>query len=121
MLVALLLSSCAATGPDAAEPGPGGTLAITQQVWSQYRDYVAQGRGLGPDRSGAFAVGVWDGVGIAGLGAWNYCPRMYDGCRPGGPTAVTRVMEVCRREGVACIIFARNESIQVAYQIVDRP
>jgi hypothetical protein len=43
---------------------------------------------------------------------------MYDGCRP-GKNAVSDILDECRRENVECLIFARNDDIQVPYEIID--
>ena len=58
------------------------------------------------------------------MSAWSgstpyYCPRQYDACRPGGPNAISDILGQCRRENVECLIFARNENIQVPYEIED--
>jgi hypothetical protein len=87
-------------------------------VWSEYQDYLSEGRGLGPDRQGAFGVAVVGGLGVVGLPAYYYCPRQYDSCRP-GKNAVSDILDLCRRENVDCLIFARNEDIQVPYEIID--
>jgi len=44
---------------------------------------------------------------------------MYDGCGRLGSNAVSDVLDVCRRENVECLIFARNDDIVVPYEIVD--
>ena len=120
MLAALALaaSGCAQQGTEGAKLAAGEKLQITQEVWSDYQDYVKQGRGLSSDRQGAFGVAIVGDVGVAGLSTYYYCPRQYDGCRP-GKNAVSDVLDACRRENVECLIFARNEDIQVPYEIVD--
>ena len=117
---ASILAGCVHSGTEGVELAHGHTLRITPEVWRQYQDYLTRGRGLGPDRTGVFAVAVMNQAGVAGLGTWLYCPRMYDGCRPiGGQNPVSKVLDACRREKVECIIFARNEDIQVSYAIED--
>ncbi len=54
-----------------------------------------------------------------GFPRYYYCPRMYDGCGRPGSNAVSDVLDVCRRENVECLIFARNDDIVVPYEIVD--
>jgi hypothetical protein len=117
-VLALAVSGCAQQATEGAQLAPGETLKITQEVWTEYQDYVKEGRGLGPDRQGAFGVAVVGDVGVAGLPGYYYCPRQYDGCRP-GKNAVSDILDLCRRENVDCLIFARNEEIQVPYEIVD--
>lgn len=117
--LALAIVGCAQQATEGAHLAAGEKLQITQKVWSDYQDYVKRGRGLGPDRQGAFGVALVGDVGISGLSAYYYCPRMYDGCRPGGPNAIGDILDACRRENIECLIFARNEDIQVPYEIVD--
>jgi hypothetical protein len=116
--LALAVSGCAQQGTDGAKLAPGEKLKITQEVWTEYQDYVKYGQGLGPDRQGAFGVAIIGEVGVQGLPGYYYCPRMYDGCRP-GKNAVSDILDLCRRENVECLIFARNEEIQVPYEIID--
>jgi hypothetical protein len=116
--LALAVSGCAQQGTDGAKLAPGEKLKITQEVWTEYQDYVKYGQGLGPDRQGAFGVAIIGEVGVQGLPGYYYCPRMYDGCRP-GKNAVSDILDLCRRENVECLIFARNEDIQVPYEIID--
>jgi hypothetical protein len=117
--LALVLFGCAQQGTEGAQLAAGEKLQITQDVWNEYQDYVKHGRGLGPDRQGAFGVAIVGDVGVAGLSTYRYCPRMYDGCRPGGGNATSKILDACRRENVECIIFAHNEDIEVPYEIVD--
>lgn len=116
--VVLVVSGCAQQATEGAKLAPGETLKITQDVWTEYQDYVKYGQGLGPDRQGAFGVAIVAEVGVKGLPGYYYCPRMYDGCRP-GRNAVSDILDLCRRENVECLIFARNEDIQVPYEIID--
>jgi hypothetical protein len=116
--LAFVVSGCAQQATEGAKLAPGETLKITQEVWTEYQDYVKHGQGLGPDRQGAFGVVIAGDVGVEGLPGYYYCPRMYDGCRP-GRNAVSDILDLCRRENVECLIFARNEDIQVPYEIVD--
>lgn len=116
--LALAVSGCAQQGTEGAKLAEGEKLKITQEVWTEYQDYVKYGQGLGPDRQGAFGVAIIGDVGVQGLPGYYYCPRMYDGCRP-GKNAVSDILDLCRREKVECLIFARNEDIQVPYEIID--
>ena len=116
--LALAVSGCAQQGTDGATLAPGETLKITKEVWSDYEQYVQRGRGLSSDRSGAFGVAIIGDVGTVGLSTYYYCPRQYDGCRP-GKNAVSDILDECRREDVECLIFARNEDILVPYEIID--
>ena len=116
--LALAVSGCAQQGTEGANLAEGEKLKITQEVWTEYQDYVKYGQGLGPDRQGAFGVAIIGDVGVQGLPGYYYCPRMYDGCRP-GKNAVSDILDLCRREKVECLIFARNEDIQVPYEIID--
>jgi hypothetical protein len=116
--LALAVSGCAQQGTEGAKLAEGEKLKITQEVWTEYQDYVKYGQGLGPDRQGAFGVAIIAEVGVQGLPGYYYCPRMYDGCRP-GKNAVSDILDLCRRENVECLIFARNEEIQVPYEIID--
>jgi hypothetical protein len=117
-VLALAVAGCAQQGTEGARLAQGEKLKITQEVWRDYQDYVARGRGLSSDRMGAFGVAIIGDVGAASLSTYYYCPRQYDGCRP-GKGAVSDVLEACRRENVECLIFARNEDIQVPYEIID--
>ena len=117
--LALAVSGCAQQGTEGAKLAPGEKLKITKEVWSDYEQYVQQGRGLGPDRNGAFGVAIVGDVGAAGVSKYYYCPRMYDGCGRLGSNAVSDVLDVCRRENVECLIFARNDDIVVPYEIID--
>ncbi len=117
-VLALAVSGCAQQATEGAKLAPGEKLKITQDVWTDYQDYVKHGRGLGPDRQGAFGVAIISEVGVQGIPGYYYCPRQYDGCRP-GRNAVSDILDLCRRENVECLIFARNEEIQVPYEIVD--
>jgi len=114
----LAIVGCSQQGTEGAKLAAGQKLQITKKVWSQYQEYVEKGRGLGPDRHGAFGVAVVGGLGVASLYNFYYCPRQYDACRP-GKTAVGDVLDACRTENVECVIFARNEDIQVPYEIVE--
>ena len=44
---------------------------------------------------------------------------MYDYCGQPGSNAVSDILDECRRENVECLIFARNDEIQVPYEIID--
>jgi hypothetical protein len=66
-----------------------------------------------------WSVSCYGGVGRVGLSTYYYCPRDFDGCRPGGPNAVSDSLGACRQENVECLIFARNEDIQVPDEIID--
>ena len=116
--LALAVSGCAQQATEGAKLAPGEKLKITQEVWTEYQDYVKHGRDLGPDRHGAFGVAIVGDVGVVGLPGYYYCPRQYDGCRP-GKNAVSDILELCRRENVDCLIFARNDDIVVPYEIID--
>ncbi|HEX6119386.1 MAG TPA: hypothetical protein VFZ03_08015, partial [Dongiaceae bacterium] len=113
---ALSIAGCAQQGTEGALLKNGEKLTITKGVWTDYQEYVQHGRGLGPDRQGAFGVAIIGNLGVGSLYQYYYCPRQYDGCRP-GRTAVTDVLDECRRNNLECLIFARNEDIQVPYEI----
>ena len=120
MLGSAMLAACSQAGTEGAQLDAGQTLKIDHAIWRQYEDYVAEGRGLGPKRYGAFVVAVAGDTGLAGLGTWYYCPKTYDGCvTRGGENVVTRVLDVCRRENLDCLLFARNEDVQVPYEVTD--
>lgn len=118
-VLALGLFGCAQQGTEGAQLAAGQKLQITSEVWADYQEYLKVGRGLGPDRQGAFGIAIIGDVGVVGLRSYRYCPRQYDGCRPGGQNAITDILEVCRSKDVECLIFARNEDIQVPYEIID--
>jgi hypothetical protein len=121
LALALILTACApTTGTKGAKLAPGETLQITQRVWDDYQEYVARGRGLSAKkRSGAFGVALVAGRGVAGLYSYRHCPRDYDNCIVSGPSEIDDVLDACRREGLECLIFARDENIVVPYEIVD--
>jgi hypothetical protein len=115
-VLAFAIVGCAQQGTEGAKLKDGEKLTITKSVWADYQKYIQAGRGLGPDRQGAFAVAVVGDLGIGSLYQYYYCPRQYDGCRP-GRTSVTAVLDECRRENLECLIFAHNEDIQVPYEV----
>jgi len=115
-VLVLGIFGCAQQGTEGAKLKDGEKLVITKEVWADYEKYVQAGRGLGPDRQGAFGVAIVGELGVGSLYQYYYCPRQYDGCRP-GKTAVGAVLDECRRENLECLIFARNEDIQVPYEI----
>lgn len=119
LMLAAVIQGCAQEGTAGARLADGGKLQITQEVWDKYQEYVRHGVELGPKRNGAFGVAIMGDVGVVGIPSYTYCPRTYDGCRPGGGTnAVSAVLDLCRRENVECIIFARNDTVSVPYEIV---
>jgi hypothetical protein len=118
LLLAVMVAGCAPQGTEGAKLAPGEKLQITQEVWDAYQQYLKRGFELGPDRDGAFGVAIIGDVGVAGLSTYTYCPREYSSCRMRGDNALTSVLDACRREGVECVIFARNDAINVPYEIV---
>jgi len=78
-----------------------------------------QGLRHAPIGNGAFGVAIIGDVGTVGVSQYYYCPRMYDSCGRLGSNAVSDVLDVCRRENVECLIFARNDDIVVPYEIID--
>lgn len=115
------LGGCAqTTATEGVHLAPGEKLQITQEVWDDYQVYLDKGRGLAAKkRSGAFGVAIIGGVGVVGLYSYRHCPRDYDNCIVRGPNEVDDVLTACRTEGVDCLIFARDESILVPYEIID--
>src|SRR5215510_7524362 len=92
VLSAFAIIGCSQQGTEGAKLAAGQKLQITQKVWTEYQEYVSKGRGLGPDRRGAFGVAIVGSLGVASLYSYYYCPRQYDGCRP-GRSAVTDVLD----------------------------
>lgn len=90
---ALAIVGCAPGATEGAQLTAGETLQISRKVWADYQAYVQRGRSLGPDRQGAFAVVVAGNLGLAGFYSYRYCPRQWDGCRPGGPNTTSDVLE----------------------------
>lgn len=122
--VGLLLALAACSGPMATEGvtlAPGEKLPITQEAWDKYQEYLKRGAELGHKRRhGAFGIAMVGGVGVTGLYSYRYCPRDYDNCvDKGGPTYIDDILDTCERENVDCIIFARDDSILVPYEIID--
>ena len=115
----VVLFGCVQQGTEGTKLAAGQKLLITKKVWADYQEYLQRGRSLGPDRQGAFGVALAGDVGVVGLYSYYYCPRQYDACRPGGPNAISDILGQCRRENVECLIFARNEDIQMPYEIED--
>ena len=66
-VAALAIPGCAQEGTEGAQLEPGETLQIGSEVWADYQAYVQRGRGLEPDRQGAFAVVVAGNLGLAGF------------------------------------------------------
>jgi hypothetical protein len=120
LALALVLVACAqTTATEGLNLAPGEKLQITQNVWDDYQEYINKGRGLSAKkRSGAFGVAVIGGVGVASLYSYRHCPRDYDNCIVRGPNEVDDVLNACRTEGLDCLIFARDESILVPYEII---
>lgn len=122
MFGALAIAGCAqTTGTPGAKLAPGEKLKITRSVWDDYQAYLARGLELGHKRRhGAFGVALVGDVGVAGLYSYRYCPKDYDNCVDrGGPTYIEDILTECRHENVECLIFARDDSIQVPYEIID--
>jgi len=120
LAVAIVLGGCAQTATEGTKLASGEKLKITHKAWSEYQEYLKRGEALGSKKSGAFAVVMYGGTGVTGGGSWFYCPRDYDGCRTqGGENATQKILDTCRRENYDCIIFARNDSIQVPYEIIN--
>jgi len=120
LITASVLTGCAATSTEGVKLAQGEKIKISRAAWSKYEDYVSRGAKLGPKKNGAFAVAMAGGYGVTGVGSWYYCPRDYDGCRTrGGQNPATEVLEACRTHDVDCVIFARNDTIQVPYEIAD--
>ena len=118
LVLVAVVQGCAPQGTAGAVLAPGEKLQITQKVWDEYQDYVKRGAELGPDRNGAFGVAIVGDVGVEGLWTYTYCPREYSSCGMRGNNALTEVLDACRKEGVECIILARNDEINVPYEIV---
>lgn len=118
-VIMLAVIGCAQQGTEGAKLKEGEKLQITKKVWADFQEYLKKGQGLGSDRQGAFGVAVVGDIGITGLYSYYYCPRMYDRCGRGASNAITDILDTCKRESVECLIFARNEEIQVAYEITD--
>jgi hypothetical protein len=121
LALALMVAGCAqTTATEGVHLAPGEKIQITQKVWDDYQEYVARGRGLSAKkRSGAFGVALVGGRGVGSLYSYRHCPRDYDNCIVRGPNEVDDVLNACRTEGLDCLIFARDESILVPYEIVD--
>lgn len=121
LALALIVGACAqSTTTEGFNVAPGEKILITQKVWDDYQEYIAKGRSLSAKkRSGAFGVAVVGGVGVGSLYSYRHCPRDYDNCIVSGPNEVDDVLDACRGEGLDCLIFARDESILVPYEIVD--
>lgn len=94
-----------------AQLAEGESLKITKQVWDGYNQYS---RALGSHKEGAFAVAVYDDVGVGYF--YNYCPRKYDRCF--GAIASDAVKR-CEERGTGCLIFAQNGNIVVPYEVID--
>ena len=78
--LALAVSGCAQQGTEGAKLAEGEKLKITQEVWTEYQDYVKYGQGLGPTGRAPSASRSSAMSGRQGLPGYYYCPRMYDGC-----------------------------------------
>ncbi len=120
LALALVVCACApVTATEGAALAPGEKLLITQEVWDNYQEYLQKGRSLAvKKRSGAFGVAVVAGLGVGSLYSYRHCPRDYDNCIVRGPNEIDDVLGTCRSEGLDCLIFARDESIQVPYEII---
>lgn len=111
--IASLASACAA-GPSELQYPPGKTLKITKVVWAYYQSYLTT---LGGKLPGVFLVAVNGGVGRGAR--YMYCPTIYDRCAPKAGGAVNETNQMCKKDGLTCVLFARDSHILVPYQIID--
>lgn len=109
----LLAGACAnnKTGLDPLEPGK--TLRITEEAWSALEEYR---RLIGGQRTGAFVVAMMGDIGVGGI--YTYCEKGSDRCRSQGAAGpVNQALDACKEQALDCVLFARNDTIVVDYQI----
>ena len=110
VFAAVVLSACVGAPSDLQYPA-GKTLKITKDVWGTYQEYLAT---LSPRHTGVFVVALVDDIGVAG--SYSYCPPEYDGCR--GGDAISLAKQPCIEENLKCVLFARDQSIVVPYEVI---
>src|SRR4051812_20049389 len=106
-LAAILLVACASPFNSIYNRPDGKTLIVSKQDWAGYQEYLSK---IGSTRSGAFAMGVYDGSSDGW--ASSYCE--HDACY-GGKSSENAAMDNCRKGG-ECVLFARNREIMVNYK-----
>ena len=110
MSAAVVLFGCASTPSDLQYPA-GKTLKISKEVWSHYQEYLGT---LRPQHSGVFVVLLVGDVGVSS--SYSYCPLDADRCRIG--EAVNLAKQPCIEESLKCVLFARDQSIVVPYEVI---
>lgn len=109
ILVAILLGSVMMAGclPQAAriELGPDEKLQITRAVWNDFVAYKSKGL-----VDGAFVVSE-----MGDRSGYAYCPGFR--CRPYNYTRIA--IDLCEEAGIKCVLFAKDWTILVDYEIVD--
>jgi hypothetical protein len=103
----IILGSQDALGQSNSNP-----LRITQEVWSQFQDYLAKREGLRQD--GAFLVVRSDNIGVDS--SYSFCPPGLAVC---SYEAIKAAGKGCRENRLDCVLFALSDKIIVAYEIVD--
>lgn len=83
-------------------------IQIAESVWDHYQEYLQT---VGAAR-GAFAVSE-DGR----ASAFSYCP-VTAGCWS-NINYSKEAIKLCQDDGIKCVIFARNSSIVVDYEVID--
>jgi len=109
LLLASLLAGCATGFTSIYDKPDGKTLVVSQRDWSAYQTYLNK---VGAVYHGAFAVSVYGGR-TDGYG-YSDCPG--SSCFAGKSFA-TEAMDLCRKGGSECVLFAVNNKIVVNYKL----
>lgn len=111
-----ILSAVAVLGacspPESLTYPSGKTLKITQKVWGYYQEY--KGTQGGVRKNGVFLVALHNDVGVGAR--YSYCPPSADYCTEGG---LNVALNLCKRDKLDCVLFARGPKIVLPYEIVD--
>lgn len=107
MAAALLLAGCQ---PQAGRVNleADEKIQISQAVWDHYQEYL---RDVGSAR-GAFTVTA-DGR----TSNYSYCP-VTNGCWS-QINYSHEAIKSCQQDGMECVVFARNSTIVVDYEVID--
>lgn len=106
----LALAACA--GPDSLSYPTGKTLRITPTVWGYYQEFLGTQGGV--RKNGVFLVALQNDVGVGAR--YSYCPSSADYCTQGG---LNVALDLCKKDRLDCVLFARGPKIVVPYEIVD--
>jgi hypothetical protein len=109
VLSAALVAACASPFKSAYDAPEGQVLVVRKAEWVEFQTYLSM---IGNTRPGAFVMHVTDGQ----TDEFNYSLCEYDSCY-GGPSYGTAAMNLCRKRGGECVMFANNRDILVNHKL----